>query len=1350
MAKDSKGSGQGEIQAKVNALTSGLQSLKIVINDLRQQGFQGGLIFEALSEKIGKLLTAEGALTKELEEQKIKFKNNREQLALYTKEQQKVQAAIDGTVKVIGSLTKEQIDNTKRTTKLEAEKAKGAFESGKVAEKAQLDVLEKIKLRLAQEGRIIQAIQELEQKQLESNDRVKKSAEANQKVKFKSQKAALKAEETAKKAALRANDALELQKIKSSKLSVSKREKAELDLLNKIQKRYKKGSADYIAIEKQKVKATADSLKKRDTLVKKYQESRPAPAPTAKSAGSSFLGGLKSGFNVGELGKGIGRITGLGSALTIFKSILDGVRKVLVDSFKASVNFEAQLAQLQAVTGVTNSELEKLSDNVLEVAGSTKFTSEEIVQLQTELGKLGFDPSEIIEATASIARTAQALGEQVGPVAQKVGQIIKQYNLTTSETAKVSDTLVGAINNSALSFESFGTALQYVGPLAAEVGTSFQETAIAMAVLADNGFTASRIGTGLRGILTELSSTGRDLKSVLQNLASESISFAEAIDLVGKRNAAQLITLVDNVGALDDLEESYYKVGSAAIASAQQVDTYQGNLDLLRSAINRIQISFGELLKTSYLLRVALKAIDEDGYNAALAAETLSNVDTKEFAAGLKDAADSIAELEKKREEGKIEGENSELQRRIDIEEKANALAIKLGGEAADAQVIELEAKIEAIKQTYRDVSISESQAFERMAQDSRIQELATKLEDIEEKRKNGFKATAIELKGLIEESLRQTVLDNARNEIAAEYAVQLEASRLIREDDNIELEKAVKFEIANNKRIEDLRARKLEEEKKLVDLSGEELEIQNAIVEELGQQTQNAINTRFGKEELFKLAQKSYQLEFSTTSNAVKERKLKLKDDQALLNLEIKTKQNAIDNLSIQIANTENTEETTRLTKKQKELIEEQTQSELKKAKLQEDANNDIQSYLQATEDKLKDQVALWRQAGFKEGQVRVLDQALERIKSMKLEASNLTLDFSEALAAVDGLGESFKNKFSEDLKDGVLSQEAKDEVIKSLATLLSGFDLNEEQSAALQEYLLSQLKPGKKTKEEVTKAYQDLLSDLFGELSEVAKEYNKTALENTTNRLKSELDEIKNRYETEGDIIKSQLDNQLITESQFRAKQKELRQKQLAEENSINKQIFESQKKSDLNVVAAETAESLFSNILNNFEKYDFTTAGILSILGTAAIGAAGAAKANAIQRRKFYPVRYEEGGMVNGPSHSEGGVPFTVRGQGGYEMEGGEFIVNRKAASMNRSLLEKINSSYKVPSSPSAYKFAMGGSVQATADESVNYLKAIAEATTSTAISSSKPVRAYVSSADLRTNETERRLRDKNDRI
>ena len=98
----------------------------------------------------------------------------------------------------------------------------------------------------------------------------------------------------------------------------------------------------------------------------------------------------------------------------------------------------------------------------------------------------------------------------------------------------------------------------------------------------------------------------------------------------------------------------------------------------------------------------------------------------------------------------------------------------------------------------------------------------------------------------------------------------------------------------------------------------------------------------------------------------------------------------------------------------------------------------------------------------------------------------------------------------------------------------------------------------------------------------------------------------------------------------------------------------------------------------------------------------------------------------------------------------MEGGEFIVNKKATSMNRGLLEQINSSYKVPTSPSKYKFAAGGLVGSNVNESVDYLKAIAEATTSTAIGVSKPVRAYVADKDLRSNSTERRIRDRNDRI
>ena len=56
----------------------------------------------------------------------------------------------------------------------------------------------------------------------------------------------------------------------------------------------------------------------------------------------------------------------------------------------------------------------------------------------------------------------------------------------------------------------------------------------------------------------------------------------------------------------------------------------------------------------------------------------------------------------------------------------------------------------------------------------------------------------------------------------------------------------------------------------------------------------------------------------------------------------------------------------------------------------------------------------------------------------------------------------------------------------------------------------------------------------------------------------------------------------------------------------------------------------------------------------------------------------VKYAEGGPVSGRSHAEGGVPFSVAGVGGYEMEGGEYVVNKRATARFFPILELINNS------------------------------------------------------------------------
>ena len=74
----------------------------------------------------------------------------------------------------------------------------------------------------------------------------------------------------------------------------------------------------------------------------------------------------------------------------------------------------------------------------------------------------------------------------------------------------------------------------------------------------------------------------------------------------------------------------------------------------------------------------------------------------------------------------------------------------------------------------------------------------------------------------------------------------------------------------------------------------------------------------------------------------------------------------------------------------------------------------------------------------------------------------------------------------------------------------------------------------------------------------------------------------------------------------------------------------------------------------------------------------------------------VKYAEGGHVSGRSHAEGGVPFSVAGVGGYEMEGGEYVVNKRATARYFPILELINNSTR-HGGPNPFYFAQGDIVR-----------------------------------------------------
>lgn len=991
-------------------------------------------------------------------------------------------------------------------------------------------------------------------------------------------------------------------------------------------------------------------------------------------------------------------------------------------SYKRAIQFEKALGDLSAIVGLTASETSKLSDEIFRVAGSTSFTAEEIAGLQKQLGKLGSSADEIEKLTRPVALLAQALGESPEGAATSLKKFLNQFNQTSEEAGRFSNAIVGIVNESALSLQTLGTSMQYVGPLAYQAGLTFEETASYLGVLADNGLSASRAGTGLRAVLSEAAKSGKPFAQFIKEIADEGLSAAKALDIFGKRGAGAALVLVNNQSAVKSLNEQLKDSDRLFKANAKQMATTQGQIDLLNSAYNKFSIGIGEAITKTNLFVDAIALFDDKAAGLAETYRLLAN-----------SSKETTEEVDALKETLRVYGSEAEYSG-----DESYKLGQAFGIMQKSGQFSAFAIKDALFEMNYE------------------IKNGKTLMEALEAAQKRGYfgaqrlASATIELVNVLreqaEEEDRIFIKEQARTELVERYKREYqELLSLFTNGTDAQAEKqALLAQISNDildkeKEIYDI---KTKDNVPLTFAEAQRIEVLKEELKLLNQQLNSVQSLSVAQDTLAKIrkdAEKARKDAFNKELKAIQnQRKAEVdaineqaKVQKALsLSAEERAEVEANRSAAVREAYRFESQQLEKLGKKYSEFID-KVNDALRKS--EEGATIRESEVIEKVQTAFADYTKSLEELNQKLEDGEISQQTYNVSRAALTEGIYRTIKSFEDLIALTPELQVF---FDE------LAREAVDVPFKFVAqSPITKEDLD---------YL-------DKVIEEQKQKWVDLYTLINNEAADTLKEFSATQVENTKARLQSELDAIRERYEIEEDILRSSLNNQLITESQFRAKSEELKKKEIQEQNNINKQIFEAEKKRDLQSTAIETLQAIAANAINNFEKYDTINAGIQTTLGYATILAAGAAKTAAISQRKFYPVKYEEGGMVQGPSHAQGGIPFTVQGQGGYEMEGGEFIVNKKASSLHRELLESINNSVKpnVPSHP--MKFAQGGiittsvtNVNARNEESVNYLKAIAEATSTTAIQGSKPVRAFVSDKDLRKSANERRLRDRNDRI
>ena len=327
------------------------------------------------------------------------------------------------------------------------------------------------------------------------------------------------------------------------------------------------------------------------------------------------LNGAKG--SAGALG---GAMKGLGARMLSFAKhplalVAAGVAGV-VTGLKAALNvaegFSRSMSRLSAISGATGDDLNKLKENAENLGKSTQFTAAQVADAQTELAKMGFTTTGILNATSGALDLAVSSGIEMADAAEIMAATMNGFGMETSEASRITDVMAKSFTSSALDAEKFRESMKLVAPAAKNMKVSLEQSAAAISVLADQGLAGSMAGTSLRRVLAELSAkTGKDFRQSLdiyakkmEEVTTTSGKMAVATEAVGFRNKDVLLSLIDNRDSLDELTVSYQNAGGAAKG---MVDTMEDNLSgdkkKMRSALEGLGITISETLGLETAMR---------------------------------------------------------------------------------------------------------------------------------------------------------------------------------------------------------------------------------------------------------------------------------------------------------------------------------------------------------------------------------------------------------------------------------------------------------------------------------------------------------------------------------------------------------------------------------------------------------------------------------------------------------------------------------------------------------------------------------------------------------------------------
>ncbi len=293
-------------------------------------------------------------------------------------------------------------------------------------------------------------------------------------------------------------------------------------------------------------------------------------------------------------------------------------------SVKTAIDFEAAMSKVGAISRANKEDLIRLTATARELGATTAWSASQAAEGMQFLAMAGFSVNDTIAAMPGMLALASAGAVDLADAADIASNILTGFGLKSKDMGRVADVMTNAFTQSNVSVQMLGETMKYVAPVAESLGVSIETTAAMTGKLGDAGIQASMAGTALRAIMSRLAAPPkaaadalkslnvqtkdakgnlRDLPTILAEIEKKTAKMGNAKKaglfkaIAGEEafSAMSVLAKQAGTGELQKFTEKMKETGSAQRVAKQMLDNTKGAIVQLKSAIEGIMISVGNV-----------------------------------------------------------------------------------------------------------------------------------------------------------------------------------------------------------------------------------------------------------------------------------------------------------------------------------------------------------------------------------------------------------------------------------------------------------------------------------------------------------------------------------------------------------------------------------------------------------------------------------------------------------------------------------------------------------------------------------------------------------------------------------